>query len=54
MRLERGKDRAEAVGDRVERKRGKGRRGEGRNVSLGFLKLWGDISVGGREGKEGL
>lgn len=34
MRVERGKDRAEAVGDKRERKRGGGRRGEGRNVSL--------------------
>ena len=33
MRVERGKDRAEAVGDKMERKRGRGRRGVGRNVS---------------------
>lgn len=40
MRVERGRDRAEVVGDRVERKRGRGRRGVGRNVSLG-----GSVSV---------
>lgn len=38
MRVERGKDRAEAVVDKTERKRRRGRRGEGRNVSLlGFF-----------------
>lgn len=34
VRVERGRGRAEAVGERVERKRGLGRRGEGRNVSF--------------------
>lgn len=40
MRVERGKDRAEAVGDKMERKRGRGRRGVGRNVSW-FFSFWG-------------
>lgn len=39
IRIERGRDRAEVVGDKVERKRGMGRRGVGRNVS--FSLFWG-------------
>lgn len=36
IRLERGKERAESVGDKMERKKGLGKKGVGRGVS-GFL-----------------
>lgn len=36
IRLERGKERAESVGDKMERKKGLGKKGAGRGVS-GFL-----------------
>lgn len=51
LRIEKGKVRAEAVGDKLERRRGVGRRGGGRNVSLFFLVFLVCVCVlgGGKE-----
>ena len=50
LRISRGKERAEAVGAKVARKKGMGRRGVGRNVSWVFVVVVVVVVViGGKE-----